>query len=140
MRRSGVRVPSAPVPVSHAEGTGHACLPRAVRPEKLDDSVAYRTQLREVATIPARQARTASYRLHKASSQAVVTLSGPDVYPGGQATSESRRKYDRIVAEWLARGRCIPDEDRAGPLVSEMLLACLDSAETYYRKNSQPMN
>jgi len=42
------------------------------------------------------------YRHHKASGQAVVTLSGLDVYLGMHGTRVSRAEYDRVVGEWLA--------------------------------------
>ena len=50
-------------------------------------------------------ARTPSYRLHKPSGQAVVTLNGKDFYLGKHGTPESRAEYDRFLAEWLAAGR-----------------------------------
>ena len=46
-----------------------------------------------------------SYRLHKPSGQAVVTLGGRDVYLGPHNSRTSRAEYDRVVAEWLANGR-----------------------------------
>ena len=49
--------------------------------------------------------RNPSYRRHKASGQAVVTLGGQDVYLGPHGTAASKREYDRVVGEWLARGR-----------------------------------
>ena len=45
-----------------------------------------------------------SYRLHKASGQAVVWL-GRDVYLGKHGSQESREKYHRLISEWLASGR-----------------------------------
>ena len=45
------------------------------------------------------------YRMHCASGQAVVTLSGQDFYLGPHGTAVSKREYDRVVTEWLARGR-----------------------------------
>jgi hypothetical protein len=50
-----------------------------------------------------------SYRLHKPSGRAVVTLSGRDHYLGAHGSPESRREYDRLVAGWLAaRGAPAP--------------------------------
>jgi hypothetical protein len=40
-----------------------------------------------------------SYRRHKASGQAVVTVSGRDVYFGPHGTRLSRDNYDRVVTE-----------------------------------------
>lgn len=45
------------------------------------------------------------YRKHRASGQAVVTLSGRDFYLGPHGTHTSRREYDRLIGEWLACGR-----------------------------------
>ncbi len=46
-----------------------------------------------------------SYRKHKSSGQAVVTLSGFDFYLGQHGSRVSRAEYDRLVAAWLACGR-----------------------------------
>jgi hypothetical protein len=46
--------------------------------------------------------RIPSYRLHKPTGQAVVTLNGRDRYLGKHGTAESRRLYDRVIAEYLA--------------------------------------
>ncbi len=46
-----------------------------------------------------------SYRRHRASGQAVVTLGGVNHYLGPWDTHQSRAEYDRVVNEWLARGR-----------------------------------
>jgi hypothetical protein len=46
-----------------------------------------------------------AYRLHRSTGQAVVTLGGKDFYLGRHGTTESRREYDRLTAEWLANGR-----------------------------------
>lgn len=51
-----------------------------------------------------------SYRLHKASGLAVVTFGRQDRYLGPYGSEESRREYDRLVAEWLANGRRNPLE------------------------------
>ena len=54
--------------------------------------------------------RTPSYRLHRASGQAVVTLDGRDVHLGLHGTQASRNAYDRTIAEWLANGRRLDSE------------------------------
>ena len=46
-----------------------------------------------------------TYRKHKPSGQAVVTLNGRDYYLGPHGTKVSKLKYDRIVAEYLSSGR-----------------------------------
>lgn len=52
--------------------------------------------------------RAPSYRQHKPSGQAVVTLDGRDWYLGKFGTKASHAEYDRLVAEWLAGGRRLP--------------------------------
>lgn len=46
-----------------------------------------------------------SYRLHKQSGQAIVTLSGRDRTLGAYGTSASKEKYKRLIAEWLSNNR-----------------------------------
>jgi integrase len=45
------------------------------------------------------------YRKHRPSGQAVVVLSGQTFYLGPHGTKASKHEYDRLVMEWLARGR-----------------------------------
>ena len=46
-----------------------------------------------------------SYCLHCASGRPYVTIDGGRVYLGVHGTQESRDKYDRVIGEWIARGR-----------------------------------
>ena len=46
-----------------------------------------------------------SYRLHRASGQAVVNLGGRDIYLGQHGTHESQTRYEQLVAQWLASHR-----------------------------------
>ena len=50
-----------------------------------------------------------SYTRHKASGQAVVRLNDVDHYLGPWNTPQSRAEYDRVINEWLARGRRLAD-------------------------------
>jgi integrase len=78
-------------------------------------------------------ARTPSYCRHKASGQAVVRIGGKDFYLGTYGSSASRQEYDRLLAEWLGNGRCLPAAMApAGLSVSELLLAYWRFAEGYY--------
>jgi len=43
-----------------------------------------------------------------ASGQAVVRLSGKDIYLGRYGTPVARERYDCLVQEWLAQGRRVP--------------------------------
>ena len=71
------------------------------------------------------------YRLHKASGQAVVTLNGQDVYLGPHGSSKSRKEYDRVVSEWLSRGRQRPGEND-NHRVADVIVAYLHFAKGYY--------
>jgi hypothetical protein len=57
-----------------------------------------------------RRTRIPTYRLHKQSGQAVVTLTDGlgrrrDVLLGKYDTSQSRAEYACVIAEWEAAGR-----------------------------------
>jgi integrase len=82
--------------------------------------------------------RVPKYRLHRSSGQAVVTLSGRDVYLGPHGTPESKARYERAVAEWLAAGRA--ERPAPGPslTVGELLAAYLAHASEYYSKGGEP--
>src|SRR5262245_11468911 len=81
-----------------------------------------------------RSPRTPSYRHHKPSGQAVVTLNGRDHYLGAFGSPESRARYDALIAEWLTAGRCVrPPSPVARPTINELLLAYWRFAEDHYR-------
>jgi hypothetical protein len=73
-----------------------------------------------------------SYRLHKQSGQAIVTLSGRDVLLGRQGNPESREKYNRVVAEWVAAGRQLP-ADQHEITIAEVVAAFHKHARVYNR-------
>ena len=76
--------------------------------------------------------RHPSYRRHKPSGQAVVTLSGRDFYLGRYNSKRSHDEYDRLIAEWLAGGRSLANSDSdAGVSTGELVLA--SSAHTLSR-------
>jgi integrase len=78
------------------------------------------------------QTRVPSYRLHKQSGQAIVTLSGRDVCLGKFGTDDSREKYNRLVAEWITSGRqLIPNKEEI--TISEVIAAYWEFAQRYYR-------
>ncbi len=58
--------------------------------------------------------KTPAYRRHKQSGQAIVTLSGKDVYLGPHGTKASRIEHGRVIGEWLANGRQLPKSLVAG--------------------------
>lgn len=79
--------------------------------------------------------RVPSYRRHKPTGQAVVTINGRDIYLGKWNTATSRAEYDRLVAEFLANGRQLRDE--VDTTVVEVINAYRKFAEQYYRKNGE---
>ena len=76
--------------------------------------------------------RTPSYRKHKGSGQAVVTLDGREVYLGKHGTPASKAEYDRLIAIWLANGRRLPNDD-VELTVNELALEFWKHAERYFR-------
>ncbi len=83
--------------------------------------------------------RVPKYRHHKATGQAVVTLSGTDFYLGPHGSQVSIAEYDRLVAEWLTSGRRLPRRDEeSGFTVNELLVAYWGHCERHYQKNGKP--
>jgi integrase len=81
---------------------------------------------------------TPTYRKHRATGQAVVTLNGRDHYLGKYGTAASKAEYDRLIAEWLAGGRQLPSRDNE-LTVNELILAYMRHADKHYRKpNGEP--
>lgn len=64
-----------------------------------------------------------TYRLHRPSGRAVVTIAGKDHYLGAFNSPESRRAYDQLMAELLTRGPAAVAASRrpAGALTIEEL-------------------
>ena len=83
-----------------------------------------------------------SYRLHKRSGQAIVTLNGTDHYLGRYDSSESRAEYERLIAEWIAsRRQPVPSDHRQQApelTVNELFLPYWEFARQHYRKNDRP--
>ncbi len=81
-----------------------------------------------------------SYRFHKASGQAVVTIAGLDQYLGPHGSAESRNVYDRLIAEWLAGGRRPPVRQvEAAPLtIIELIDGYLAHVEKHFPNRDHP--
>lgn len=77
--------------------------------------------------------RVPSYRRHKPTNQAVVTINGQDIYLGKWNTTASKAEYDRLIAEFLANGRRLRNEIES--TVVEVINAYRKFAQRYYRKN-----
>jgi integrase len=76
--------------------------------------------------------RNPKYRRHKATDQAVVTLSGRDFYLGPWKSAASKAEYDRRVREWNAAGGVLPRDDADALTIVELLAAFRKHAQTYY--------
>ena len=82
-----------------------------------------------------------SYRRHKPSGQAIVSLDGRDFYLGPWRSRASRNEYDRVIGEWLAGGRQLSDPKCAGGItVTEVIAHYHRFAEEYYRKGGETTN
>lgn len=87
-----------------------------------------------------RKPRIPSYRHHKPSGQAVVTLGGRDVYLGKHDTKRSREAYERVVLAYQAHGT-IERPTTSLPLSIASLVARYwqhIEAQGLYTKNGKP--
>ena len=86
--------------------------------------------------------KTPSYCRHRASGQAVVVLGGRMIYLGPYKSKASYVEYDRMIAEWLANGRQLPqDRGGAGPAdltVVELIDRYMTHAREYYVRDGKP--
>ncbi len=80
--------------------------------------------------------RIPSYRRHKSTGRAVVTLDGKDFYLGLWNSKASEVEYDRLIAEWIANGRRLRTAETE-TTVSEVLNAYRKFAEGYYRRDGK---
>jgi integrase len=86
-----------------------------------------------------------SYRRHKQSGQAIVSL--PDGYGGRRdillgkyRTAVSRAEYARVLAEWEANDRRLARPQTAGAdlTINELILAYWKFVRSYYVKDGKP--
>ncbi|HWG41562.1 MAG TPA: tyrosine-type recombinase/integrase [Gemmataceae bacterium] len=84
--------------------------------------------------------RVPSYRLHRQSGQAVVTLTDSltgqrkDHLLGKYNTAASRQEYKRVVLDWEARGRRLPESNGTPELtLAELIARYWRHVEEYYR-------
>lgn len=72
-----------------------------------------------------------SYRLHKPSGRAVVTIDGKNHYLGQYGTKKSHQEYNQLMARWFAGGQKLlpePVQCSVKCLAAKYLLHC----EQYY--------
>jgi hypothetical protein len=89
--------------------------------------------------------RDPKYRHYKPKNLGVVRINGHDEYLGRYNSPESRERYHRLIAEWIANGRqSLPqpadkaDESPPPLSVNDLILAYWQYAKTYYVKNGSP--
>jgi integrase len=89
---------------------------------------------------PTRKKGTPSYRLHKQSGQAIVTLSDKlgsrrDVLLGKYGTPESHIEYRRVLLEWeVNHHQLLPAQTQLKDLsVNEVILSYWQHVQDYYR-------
>jgi integrase len=90
--------------------------------------------------MPARSTRIPSYRHYRPKDLAVVRIDGRDHYLGKYDSPESRQRYHRLIAEWLAsadRSPATADPAQARPAppleIKDLILAYWRHAELHYR-------
>ncbi len=96
--------------------------------------------------MPKLKNKVPSYRLHKATGQAVVTLNGRDFYLETHNSAESREAYQAALNEWLASHRQRPPtksrkRDTTSPDAltnNEIFLAYWEFVQEHYRKYGKP--
>lgn len=70
-----------------------------------------------------------------------MRIDGRDHYLGAYGTPEAKAAYDRLIAEWLANGRRLPEspdpEAVDGVSLAELMLAYLKFADAYYGPESK---
>jgi integrase len=77
--------------------------------------------------------RIPSYRLHKGTGQAVVTVEGKDHYLGRHGSVESRDRYRRLISEFLATGRAPSREGDDPVTIGEAMVSYLGFVDRHYR-------
>src|SRR4051812_13094950 len=88
--------------------------------------------------------RLPKYRHYKPKDLAVVRIDGKDHYLGKYDSPESRERYRRLMAEWLAAGPAFrssedaASDSRDGLTVNELILAYVRFADGYYVKDGRP--
>ncbi len=94
--------------------------------------------------MPKLKNRPPSYRFHKVSGQAAVTIGGRDHYLGQHGMPESHARYRQIVAQEAATSaeatteKCHLEAPSDDLRLHELSVGCLEFAERYYIKNGRP--
>jgi hypothetical protein len=80
-----------------------------------------------------------SYRLHRQSGQAIVTLSGRDILLGKHGSTASKEEYRRLTVQWIAAGHHYvePSPDMT---IAELINVFRIHAEKYYQGSAEADN
>ena len=78
-----------------------------------------------------------SYRHHKPSGQAVVTIAGQDCCLGAFGSPASHRAYQRLIKQWLATGQ-VRQADPPPLSVDDLMARFWIHAEAYYQRDGHP--
>jgi integrase len=83
---------------------------------------------------PSGSTSTPSYCRHKPSNRGYATIDGNVIYfPGNYGTRESRGAFDRLIGEYLANGRRLPNATSADEItIAEIIAAYWKHCEWYY--------
>ena len=82
--------------------------------------------------------RIPSYRLHKPTGLAVVTLQGKDCYLGKYNSKASWEEYQDLVRDYLANDcKLPPTRSNNAITIEELVVKFLEYAEGYYQKNGK---
>ena len=83
--------------------------------------------------------RTRAPRMCRDRRQAYVKIEGQRIQLGRWGSPEAQEAYDRLIAEWLANGRRLPESVEASgdePVtVTELCVACMKWVEERHRPN-----
>jgi len=77
---------------------------------------------------------------HRPSGRAYVRLNGRIIYLGPFADPATRRKYDKLVAEWLTAGRHVPQPGEELTITELVSRFMAHVAEYYVNAAGQPTN
>jgi hypothetical protein len=82
-----------------------------------------------------KQGTPPTYRKHKATGQALVTIDGRDIYLGVYDTPQSKAEYARLIAEYAITGAVArASKDADGVIIKEVLAAFWRFAQTWYKR------
>lgn len=84
--------------------------------------------------------RIPSYRRHKSTGRAVVTINGQDIYLGKYGSIESHEKYGQLIAQFASKA-AVQVQPATGPAadrtLTEIVLAFMHHAAEYYVKDGK---